>query len=169
MNKSKLSAILSLVLVFLSGGVLGAFAYRLYSASPVQTFGGGTPGGPPPKGRPEDFRKTYIANLTKELKLDGDQVKKLNVILDETRDAFNQFNEKSKAERDALNAQRNAFEDKWRPERDAIHNHQVEQITAMLRDDQRTAYAAYRAERDRQRKLRDQHKDGPPYKEKGRP
>ena len=37
MPKSKLSAVLSLLLVFLSGAVLGAVAYRLYSISSVQS------------------------------------------------------------------------------------------------------------------------------------
>ena len=159
MNKSKLSALLSLVLVFLSGGVLGAVAYRLYSASPV------IPGAPsntlPQRKSPEDFRRDYVANLTKDVKLDAGQVQKLNAILDQTGDEFKKLNEKNKPERDALNAQRQAFEDKWRPEREAIHNHQVDQINALLRDDQKPLYAAFRAERDRMRKLRDQHKKQP--------
>jgi hypothetical protein len=151
MNRSKLSALLALVLVFLSGGVLGAFAYRLYSASPV---GGALI--PQKKGTPEDFRRNYVASLTKDVKLDAEQIKQLNVILDQTHEAMNQLNEKSKPERDALNAQRAAFEEKLRPEREAIHNRQVDQISAILREDQRAAYTAFRAERDRLRKLHDQ-------------
>jgi hypothetical protein len=156
MNKSKLSALLSLAFVFFSGAVLGAFAYRLYSANPVQ----GTLIVANQKKSPEEFRKNYVSALTKEVKLDPEQVKQLNAILDETRDEFDKINEKHKAERDAINEKRSAFEDKLRPEREAIHNHQVEQINALLRDDQRSVYAAFRAERDRQRKLRDhdQHK-----------
>ena len=46
--------------------------------------------------------------------------------------------------------------EKWRPEREAIHNHQVESINGMLRADQRPLYEAFRAERERQRKLHDQ-------------
>jgi hypothetical protein len=146
---------LSLALVFLSGGVLGAFAYRLYSATPVQsTLAPNTPR----KGSPEDFRRNYVASLAKDVKLDAEQVKRLNVILDQTREEFIRLDEKGKAERDALNEKRAAFEEKWRPEREAIHNRQVEQINAMLREDQRASYAAFRAERDRLRKQRDQHK-----------
>ena len=37
MPKSRLSALLSVLLVFFSGAVLGAFSYRLYSISPVQS------------------------------------------------------------------------------------------------------------------------------------
>jgi len=159
MNRSKLSALLSLVLVFLSGGVLGAVAYRLYSASPV--IPGAPSNTPPPRKSPEDFRRDYVANLTKDVKLDADQVQRLNAILDQTGDEFKKLNEKNKPERDALNAQRQAFEDKWRPEREAIHNHQVDQINSILREDQKPLYAAFRAVRDRLRKLRDQHKKQP--------
>ena len=41
-------------------------------------------------------------------------------------------------------------------DREAIQNHQTEAINAILREDQRPLFAAWRAERDRQRKLRDQ-------------
>src|ERR1043165_3130442 len=124
MNRSKLSALLSLVLVFLSGGVLGAVAYRLYSASPV--IPGAPSNTPPPRKSPEDFRRDYVANLTKDVKLDADQVQRLNAILDQTGDEFKKLNEKNKPERDALNAQRQAFEDKKlneknKPERDALN------------------------------------------------
>jgi len=154
MSKSKLSALLSLIIVFVSGAVLGAFAYRLYSATPVLTTGNA--GGPPPRPNPAEFRKRYAADLTKEVKLDGDQVKKLNVILDQTNEEFDKLNEKSKPEWDALNEKRDALREKYRPDREAIHTLQVERINAMLRPEQRTMYADFRAERDRQRKLRDQ-------------
>jgi len=157
MKKSKLSALLSLTLVFVSGAVLGAFAYRLYFASPVL----GTRISPTSnqKKSPEEFRKNYIATITKDVKLDPEQIKQLNVILDETRDEFNQLNEKSKPERDEMNARKDAFDAKWRPAFEAIHNKQVERINAILREDQRSLYASFQAERARQRKLqRDQHK-----------
>lgn len=155
MTKSKLTALLSLVLVFVSGGVCGAFAYRLYSATPVMTTGG-TPAGQPGRPNPAEFRKRYTEDLTKAVKLDPEQVKRLNEILDQTRNEFDKLNEKMKPERDALNEKRDALNEKFRPEREAIHNHQVEQINAMLRGDQLPVYAAWRTERDRQRKLRDQ-------------
>src|SRR5690349_24915950 len=142
MNRSKLSALLSLVLVFLSGGVLGAVAYRLYSASPV--IPGAPSNTPPPRKSPEEMRKKYIADLSKDVKLDPDQVQKLSAILDQTHSEFDKLNEKSKSERDALNAQRQAFEDKWRPEREAIHDHQVDAINALLREDQKPLYSAFR-------------------------
>ena len=51
-----------------------------------------------------------------------------------------------------------ALNEKWKPERDAIHDRQVDQINAMLREDQRPLYASFRAERDRQRRLHDQQR-----------
>jgi len=154
MSKSKLSALLSLILVFASGTILGAFAYRLYSAPPVSTTGNA--GGPPPRMSPAEFRKKYASDLTKEMNLDAEQVKQLNAILDKTNDEFQKLNLKMKPEQDALDEKRDAFREKYRPDREAIHNRQVESINAMLREDQRAKYAAFRAERERQRKLRDQ-------------
>jgi hypothetical protein len=156
MSKSKLSALLSLVLVFASGAVLGAFAYRLYSATPVLTTGNA--GGLPPKRGPEEFRKKYTADLTRDVKLDGEQVKKLNGILDQTRAELEKVNQKAKPEWDALNKERDALREKWHPDYEAIQNHQVEEITTMLREDQRPLFAAWHAEHERQRKLRDQQR-----------
>jgi hypothetical protein len=154
MNKSKLSALLSLVLVFVSGAILGAFAYRLYSATPVLTTL--NPNTPPPRPGPAEIRKKYTTDLTALAKLDKDQVNKLNEILDQTGEEISKLRERSKPEWDALNKERDALDKKWRPEREAITNRQFEKITAMLREDQRPAYAAWHAERERQRKLRDQ-------------
>ena len=161
MNRSKLSALLSLALVFVSGGILGAFAYRLYSAPSVAPAGV-NPGAPPKKMSPEEFRKSYSAAIAKEVKLDEAQVKQLNAILDETHADFDKLREKSKADYDALSKERDAINEKWRPEREAIQNRQVERINAMLRPDQLKLYAAWRAERDRQRKQRDQQRGPAP-------
>ena len=147
MPKSRLSAVLSLLLVFLSGGVLGAFTYRLYSISPVQSSK--DPGAPPKKLSPEEFRKRYVADLAAAVKLDSQQITALNGVLDSTRDEADKLNAKIKPEHDAVN-------DKWRPAREAIHNHQVEGINALLRPDQLPLFETFRAERERQRKLHDQ-------------
>jgi hypothetical protein len=147
MLKSRLSAVLSLLLVFLSGGVLGAFTYRLYSISPVHS--GKDAGAPPKKLSPDDFRKRYVSDLASAVKLDSRQIAALNGVLDQIRDEVDKLNAKIKPEHDALN-------EKWRPDREAIHNHQVERINGLLRPDQRPLYEAFRAERDRLRRLRDQ-------------
>jgi hypothetical protein len=147
MPKSRLSAVLSLLLVFFSGGVLGAFAYRLYSLSPVHS--GKDTGGPPKKLSPEELRKKYVSDLTNAVKLDSQQISALNGILDRTREDFDKLNEKIKPDRDAVS-------EKWRPARESIHNHQVESINGMLRPDQRPLYESFRVERERQRKLYEQ-------------
>jgi len=154
MPKFGLSAVLSALLMFLSGAVLGAFSYRLYSLSPVQS---GKDAGPPPrKMSPDEFRKRYVSDLASAVKLDSQQIAALNGVLDRTRDEFNKLNEKIKPERDALNAKRDALDEKWRPDREVIHNHQIESINGLLRPDQRPLYDAFRAERERLRKLHDQ-------------
>jgi hypothetical protein len=149
MPKSRLSAALSLLLVFFSGGVLGAFTYRLYSISPVQS--GKDAGAPPKKLSPEEFRKRYVSDLARAVKLDPQQVTALNGVLDRTRDEFDKLNDKVKADREALN-------EKWRPDREAIHNHQVESINGVLRPDQRPLFETFRTERERQRKLHDEQR-----------
>jgi hypothetical protein len=149
MPKSRLSAALSLLLVFFSGGVLGAFTYRLYSISPVQS--GKDAGAPPKKLSPEEFRKRYVSDLTSAVKLDSGQVTALNRVLDQTRDEADKLNDKIKRDHDAVN-------EKWHPDREAIHNHQVESVNGLLRRDQLPLYAAFRAERERLHRLRDQQR-----------
>jgi|NGEPerStandDraft_6_1074524.scaffolds.fasta_scaffold68797_2 hypothetical protein len=149
MPKLGLSAVLSALLMFFSGAVLGAFSYRLYSISPVQS--GKDPGAPPRKLSPEEFRKRYVSDLARAVKLDPQQVTALNGVLDRTRDEFDKLNDKVKADREALN-------EKWRPDREAIHNHQVESINGVLRPDQRPLFETFRTERERQRKLHDEQR-----------
>jgi hypothetical protein len=158
MNKSKLAVLLPLILVFVSGGMLGAFAYRLYSVPTVQTTGGGTGGPPPPRPSPEEVRRRVVADLSSKVKLDAEQAKQLNAIMDQTHVEFDALREKYKPEWDALNQKREALTEKQRPEQEAIRNQQTERMRAMLREDQRPLYDAWRIERERQRKAREQHK-----------
>jgi hypothetical protein len=99
-----------------------------------------------------------VSDLASAVKLDSQQIAALNGILDRTRNEFDKLNEKAKPERDALNEKREALNEKWRPDREAIHNQQVESITGLLRPDQLPLYGAFRAERERQRKLHDQQR-----------
>lgn len=155
MNKAKLSALLSLILVFASGGVVGAFAYKLYSAPTVQT---GLGGPPPSRPSPEEVRRRVVTDLTSKVKLDAEQAKQLNAIMDQTHTEFEALRLKGKPDWDELNQKRDSLMEKQRPEQEAIRNRQSERINAMLRDDQKPLYAAWRAERERQRKSRDQRK-----------
>jgi hypothetical protein len=139
MPKYKLSAVLSLLVVFLSGSVLGAVAYRLYAVSSVQGVRDSSP--KQQKMSPDEFRKHYVEEFRARVKMDDQQVARLQQILDQTRADFHKM-------RDKMNA-----------EGEAIQNTQVEKINSILRDDQKPLYAALRAEREKQRKARDdQHK-----------
>lgn len=77
MSKSKYSALLSLLLVFLSGCVLGAFTYRLYMVKTVSSSSAGK--------RPsvEEFRKRYLADMQKHANLTDQQIGQVNKILDQ--------------------------------------------------------------------------------------
>src|SRR5258706_368782 len=89
---------------------------RMANAFATAVLTTGNAGGPPPKRGPEEFRKKYTADLTRDVKLDGEQVKKLNGILDQTRAELEKVNQKSKPEWDALNKERDALREKWHPD-----------------------------------------------------
>jgi len=149
MPKSKLSALLSLLLVFVSGTVLGAFAYRLYMVKSVSSSV------LPPSREgirrpdPEEIRKRVVAEMHDQLKLDGQQLVRLNEIYDDTRERSDQVRKKANAEMRTV----------W--------DHQVEEIKAMLRPDQVAAYDKLRARHDAERKQRKQN--GPQGERKGPP
>lgn len=137
MPKSKFSAFVSLLLVFLSGSLVGAFGYRLYSVSSVTALK------QPPTQRPspEEFRRRQVEDVRQKVGLDDQQVAAYNKILDNTRQQFDQLH-------DRMNA-----------EGRAIHDQQVAQVNAILRSDQKPLYDKWRAERDAERKRRMQDRD----------
>src|SRR5438270_5652604 len=95
MPKSKFSAFFSLLLVFLSGALVGAFGHRLYMVNSVTAVKG-----QPPQQRPspEEFRKRQIEDLRKKVGLDDQQVAQYNQILDSTRQQFDQIHDKMNSE-----------------------------------------------------------------------
>jgi Spy/CpxP family protein refolding chaperone len=133
MLKSRFSALLTLLLVFLSGVLVGGLAYRLYNVSVVVAPSTAK------KLDPEEARRHIVADMRDRLKLDAHQVDQLQQIFDQTRDQFHQMHDKMNAEGQAL------------------HNGQIEKVKAILRADQLPLYEQWRAERDRERK---QHKQG---------
>jgi hypothetical protein len=131
MPKSRLSAFLSLLLVFLSGSLVGVFSYRLYSVNTVQS------NDPRKRPDPEEMRKRQVAEMRDRVKIDDRQVIQYNKIMDEMRDQFDQLHKKANAETQAL------------------RERQAEKVNAMLREDQRPLFAQLRAEhaeRDRKRR-----------------
>lgn len=135
MAKSKLSALVSLVFVFLSGVLVGVVAHRLYT---VRTVAGSAAVNPPSR-NPEEIRKRQIAEMRNRVKLDETQVVELNKIYDETRTDFDALHKKANAETRVL----------W--------DKQVEKIKAILRPDQIPLYDQLRAERDAERRRRHQN------------
>lgn len=140
MLKSKFSAFFSLLVVFLSGALVGAFAYRLVSVSSVLTSANGPR---PPRESLEDARKRLDNEMRDRVKLDPQQIVEYNKILELTREEFDQLHKKANEETHAL------------------RERQAERINAILRDDQKPLYAALRAEKaERERKRHQAEKQG---------
>jgi hypothetical protein len=129
MRRPGLAAALYVVLVFLSGAVVGIFGYRLYTARAVSASVN------VPK--PADYRKQYVADMTKRLQLTPVQVTQLGTILDDTRNKFHEEHDRSKQQL----AQ--------------IHAEQVLKIHEILLPAQLPEYEKYRVEREKDRELRD--------------
>lgn len=112
-------------LVFLCGGVAGAFAYRLYSVSAVSANAS--------RRSPEAFRKRFLAELKARLNLSEDQMSKAGVIMEETGRRFR--------------AARGTIE----PEIKKIRDDQRQQISEILNREQRQEWVKMVEERDRAR------------------
>ena len=129
MKRSQLSIALSMLAVFVSGSMVGAFAHRLYM---VRTA---TADAPPHQRRsPAEFRQRYLGEMKIRLGLDDTQTARLNEVLDHTRQRFRDFNEKHKTELSG------------------IHEDQVREIRAMLKPEQMPLYEEYLKEREAKRK-----------------
>jgi hypothetical protein len=135
MPKSRLSAFISLMLVFLSGALVGAIGHRLYMVNTVMTAPRTT------RPSPEEMRKRQVEDVRQRLKLDDQQVAQYNAILDTTRQQFDQLH------------------DKLNSEGRSIHDQQVEKVNAILHADQKPLYEKWRAEREAERKRREQERD----------
>ncbi len=130
MRRSNLALAFYLVLVFLSGAVVGAFGYRLYVGANSRTQ----------RLSPEEYRQRYVEAMKKRLQLSDDQVQQLNVILDRTRDRFRRLDNEV-----------------MKPQKQAIRNQQIQDITAMLDSEQRAEYEKWRQERAERRKAAGEH------------
>lgn len=121
MKLSRLNIVLYVGLIFLSGTLVGVFGHRLYTVNTVSAKA---------TRNPDDWRKRFVAEMETRLKMNADQVKQLNVILDETRTRFHEVHEKS------------------RPEMDSIREQQHARILGMLTADQRAEFEKMRIERE---------------------
>jgi len=128
MKRSNCHVALSLLAVFISGVVVGAFAFRLYT---VRTIEAAAPSSP------EAYRRKYVNEMKNRLTLDDSQTLRLNQILDQTR---------AKAAEVKL---------RYKPELDRIHSEQVQDVRTMLNVPQTQEYEKYLHERELEQKARD--------------
>lgn len=115
-------------LIFVSGAVLGAFGYRVYTVSRDVAK-------PAPRtNNAEVYRKRLLDTFRDRLHLTDDQVTKLNGILDETRSRVEETRRQ------------------MRPAYQKIHEEQDQKIRRMLQPDQQTEFDKFLKERqDRQK------------------
>ena len=122
--KRNVTIALSMLAVFVSGGLVGAVGHKLYTVRSVSAVTA------PPRPSPDDWRRGYVSELQTRLNLEEAQLAKLNTILDETRDRFRAMKERS------------------RPEAEQIKLEQRNQVRAMLNASQRAEYEKILQERD---------------------
>lgn len=118
---------LYLVLVFLSGCLVGGFANRLYQMRSVSAS---------VRGRPSslELRKKYVTELRSRLHLSDNQVSKLQPILDATHRRVHEVMERH------------------RPQMKAIEEDQARQVRTLLNPDQLTEFEKFRQEREKHRR-----------------
>jgi hypothetical protein len=114
----KLSVAFYLLLVFVSGVIVGGLAHRFFGLREVRAE----------RSRSGEWRKKYLEEMQSRLQLSGDQLQRLNGVLDTTRNRHRQLRQKMK------------------PEMTAIHKEHVDQVRAILTDVQLTEYEKIRKE-----------------------
>jgi hypothetical protein len=173
MPKSKVSAFLSVLLVFASGAAMGAVGYRLYTVKAVNSSGQ-----PPSKKKlsPEELqhaleanRKLLVSHLKAAVKLDDQQLTEIQKIMDWQGDQFMEIRKKYQAQTDQINQEAEH-------ERDHLHEVSVAKIKALLTNEQQPLYDKWLADRaaaraaERKRHQEQQQQQGPgPHKDGRRP
>ncbi|HTM14802.1 MAG TPA: hypothetical protein VL127_17900 [Bryobacteraceae bacterium] len=135
MRFTRWTVALYMALVFACGGVVGAFAHRLYTVSGVSANAA--------QRNPEEFRKRFMADLKARLQLSDDQAAKLGTIMDQTRARF----------RDVR--------DKFEPEMQKIREDQRQRISELLSPTQQAEWQKIVEERQRRRDNK-KGREGPP-------
>lgn len=123
MKLSRQAMALYALLIFASGGVLGALTHRLYTVTTVSAT--------ETRPSPDEWRKKYMAEMQSRLHLTSDQILRLNIYLDETRSLVREAQAKVK------------------PEIEQIKHDQREKIKTMLDEKQKVEYIKLLEERDR--------------------
>jgi len=90
MTRRNLPVALYLLLVFASGGVVGALGYRTYNPPTARSVSAPLP--------PNEWRQRYIEETRSRLSLTDDQVEKLKAMLDQTEVRFREARERENQE-----------------------------------------------------------------------
>ncbi|HEY1947656.1 MAG TPA: hypothetical protein VGG97_11650 [Bryobacteraceae bacterium] len=122
MKRNQWAAVSFAVLLFCSGGVVGALGHRYYSATVVSAK------------TSDDFRHRYVSEMQSTLKLSPAQIAQLETILDQTK------------------AKYKAVRDSYHPEMVSIRNDQIERVQSILTPAQVPAYQRLVAEREQRAK-----------------
>jgi hypothetical protein len=110
-----------LFLVFVSGGVVGALGYRMYSPPAAHSE---------PHVSPEVWRRQYLDELKTRVNLTPDQIQKMNSIMDDTDASFTEARNQHHQEIEKIKEDHRA------------------KLRAILSADQLPKYEQFRAERD---------------------
>ena len=114
-----------LFLVFVSGGVVGALAYRMYSPPSARSD---------QRPNPDAWRRQYLQEMQTRVKLTPSQVQEMNVIMDATDANFTQIHEKHHQEIETIKEEHRA------------------KVRAILTAEQLPKYEQLRVERDARQK-----------------
>jgi len=136
MNRKSLPIAFYLLLVFVSGALVGALGYRTYNPPTARGSAGNTGTHP----GTADFRRPYIEESRSRLKLTDDQVAKLTAILQQTDARFHEVREHD-------NEQVRQ-----------IREENYERVRTILTPEQIPEYEKLHAERVARSKLRDQQR-----------
>src|SRR5580704_14164389 len=125
MKFTRWTVALYMALVFACGGVVGAFAHRLYTVSGVSANAA--------QRNPEEFRKRFMADMKSRLQLSDDQAEKLSAVMEDTRVQFRDVRKK------------------FEPEMQKIREDQRQRISELLSPSQQAEWQKIVEERQRRR------------------
>ena len=135
MKFTRWTVALYMALVFACGGVVGAFAHRLYTVSGVSANAA--------QRNPEEFRKRFMTDMKARLQLSDDQAEKLSAVMDDARARFRDVREK------------------FEPEMQKIREDQRQRISELLSPSQQAEWQKIVEERQRRREGK-KGREGPP-------
>jgi hypothetical protein len=136
MKLTRWTVALYMALVFACGGVVGAFAHRLYTVSGVSANVA--------QRNPEEFRKKFMTDMKVRLQLSDDQAVKLGAVMDDTRSRFRSIREK------------------FEPEMQKIREDQRQKISELLSPTQQAEWQKIMEERQRRRESKKDRGAPPP-------